>query len=261
MIKTIWLNSFISPLALIILIFTSTLGHSLQTAVQSLDGTPSVVLTMSDLIERWEATTLPEFLQNKKEDTRGEIELMFETDEINRILLSDERRPQGPLSALVHPDFSSLQHQTNFDQLISKLKRGFLRPYANPDENSKFGIYLELYKKSETNSFKWANVELHFKFDLLDRLDYHINPGWDYGHYSPISASPSVNPGRVAYYLQTVLIERPGNEIVFDGPIFFSNLQKIFVEKGKKQELLEQIAKENITCPTADGWDNLIEEK
>lgn len=247
------------------LLFVSIFCHSQAKCEDTLNNvtkeTPSIVSAMGRLIERWKKTPLPDFLRNKQEDSRAEIELIFEAEDINQILISDQRKPLNPFSNLIHPEFSSLQHQTNFDQLISKLKRGFLRPHANTDENSKFGIYLELYKKSEPKPFHWANVELHFDFHLLDRLDYHINPGWDYGHYSPISASPIVNPGRVAHYLQNVLIHRPGNEIIFDEPIFFSSLKKIIVEKGKKQILLRQIEIENISCPTPVGWNNLIDEQ
>lgn len=222
-------------------------------------------LLSNELTRRWEQTPVPQFLEEKKSDIAEvmDLGLRIPIDDLREILDSDMETHVRKNSEFVDWQiYSSLQHQTKFSYLVENLRRGDLQPRASEEHYSRFGVYLELHLIENPRPFEWGDVELHFEASLLDLANYHINPSWNYGNYNPDSASPAANMGRTNYFIRK-LLTRPEskNEFVFHDPVSFQYLKKIVVQVGKKAELLKAIEQYKIPCPTAVGWDKLIEER
>lgn len=218
-----------------------------------------------ELLQRWEQTALPPFLEDKRAmiDEVAETGLKMDVEWLRQMLDADRVGEVRKLSELVDWGvYSSFQHQSKLKYLVENLTNGSLQPRASDVHYSRFGVYLELHLRSDPKPFAWGDVELHFDVALLDRSDYHINPSWAYGNYNPDSASPLVNKGRVSFFLRKYL-ELPGsqNEFVFHEPVEMRYLKRIVVPTGKKQSLIEELRQNGVACPTAVGWEILIQEQ
>lgn len=217
----------------------------------------------NELLQRWEQTKLPTFLEEKK----GVIDevmwsgLSIEPVVLREILDSDLSTHFKKNSYIVkqyQPD-ATLLTETPYQYLVQNLQKGQLEPRASEKHYSRYGIYLEL--RATPLTFIWSDVALHFSEEILDREDYHITPSWSYGNYIPTSASPSVNMGRTNYFFMKLLSRPLKNEIVFHNPISLKHLKQIVVKPGKKIDLIKELEQKNIPCPTANGWNNLVIER
>lgn len=216
------------------------------------------------LLERWDQTPLPAFLQNKKSviDEVMSTGIAMPIEDVRGILSADSVRSDVKLSSLVDFSvYSSIQSQTSMKYLLKNLESGHLEPRANKERYSQFGVYLELHLLASPKPFAWGDVELHFSPEILDRKDYHVSLNWDYGNYGPAAASPAVNMGRMTYFLGTLLKKGIQNELVFHERVPLSLLVKIVVPIGKKATLMKALAAKRLQSPTAQPWEALIVEQ
>ncbi|MFA5161406.1 MAG: hypothetical protein WC421_04085 [Elusimicrobiales bacterium] len=220
-----------------------------------------------ELNRRWYDSKLPDFLEKRRNEEAVFAGPELPAEEYRGILQSDGAKPAGKISELIDArKYSSLQHQMQAKWLAAVLREGRLLPrsgsyWNNSEGDSLPGVYLELHRHDAPKPFAWGDVELRFDFSLLDRGDYLINPFWDYGTYTPLSASPAASPGRTAYYIQHYLLQKDENEIVFTNPVPLEKLLIIVVPAGRRKQILQVLEKENIRCPRAGGWAAMIEER
>jgi|GEM_PF-4439934 len=219
------------------------------------------------LCNRWFGVTV-KALQTRMNEEAAYTELNPPgKEEWARLFAADEKCPDRKISELVDPKiYSSLQHQMKSKWLVPLLREGQLLPrkgsYWNNDEGDSLpGVYLELHRTDAPKPFAWGDVELHFDYSLLDRGDYILNPYWDYGAYTPVSASPMVSHGRVAYYLRATLLKAERNEVVFLNPVPLDGLKAIIVKKGLRAALLKELKKSGISCRRPGGCEALISER
>lgn len=242
------------PKASVAITLTSTEGHA-STEVRAVE----------QLLAKWDALDTPDFIAERKPMIDEIYDgFMASTDEqvAKEVLAADASVNVAPASTIIDTTiYSSLQHQTKLKYLLQNLKNGYLQPRAGTGSiDFHEGVYLELHTLRHPKPFDWGDVELHFDYSLLDRKDYYITPYWAHGYYEPISASPAVSLGRVNHLIQKLIPASDQNEIVFVNPVPLSSLIKIVVQKGRKAQLLKNLAREKVACPVAVGWDNLISE-
>lgn len=218
--------------------------------------------------DKWMNASLPDHLHSRR---AGEEVLysgnLVPEDVARKILEADTRRPVRKMSELVNPSlYSSLQRQMKSQHLIELIKSGQLVPRSyqvgsNDEETSLKGVYLELHRVNHPKPFAWDDVELHFDYSVLDRTDYIVNPFWGFGQYGPLTASAELNPGRLAYYIESYLAQGEKNEIVFLNAVPFSKVKTIVVPAGKRKALLAKIRASGVTCPQPGGCDAILIER
>jgi hypothetical protein len=119
-------------------------------------------------------------------------------------------------------------------------------------------FYTELsYKEIPNNNSD--DIRILIDLERLDfNYDYFINPGWQYGSYHPLSASPAVNIPRTAFYLKQDFLKE-SHEIVFTGPTPLTFIRAIYVyDQGIYQAILNYVEKENIVDPAGNQWNKII---
>lgn len=216
---------------------------------------------------RWFETKVPQYLEERKNEEAAYSGPTLSAAVYEEIMKHDFLPVAKKISELVDPKiYSSLQRQMRSQNLLAVLKAGKIDPQeyqvgSNSEETSLLGVYLELHTHTRPKPFAWGDVELHFSMALLDREDYHVSPFWDYGQYGPWAATPTVNKGRIAYYISKYLPTQEQNEFVFIHPVSVRDISQIVVVKGKRQKLLSEIKKHKIICPQEGGCEKLIIER
>jgi hypothetical protein len=167
----------------------------------------------------------------------------------------------------------SLSHYTrDLNTLFQILSSGHLRAATSTGERFSGGRpanYLtimredmDLHLRPEPHRKGEYHPTLEFNLSLLDRDDFYINPGRDYGKNSSFSMHAGSTDLRRFLYLfgtnKKLFADIP--EVVMQNPIDLQSLKTIWVPKGTKKQLLETLQQNQIRPPLNREWANLIRE-
>lgn len=171
----------------------------------------------------------------------------------------------------------SLSHRTaDLSLLKTILKEGQMKTMLDPTAikmGGERGVYLSPLKtgvspKWQPAPFPRQDIVAHikptieFEVSLLDRDDFFLNRGWDYGVHSPYSfrASQFEELKRYLHFYGTAnpIYDMP--EIVFYGPVSLKNAKTIWVPSGTKAAFINELQAEEIQPPGAKPWEILIQE-
>lgn len=244
------------------LIGLSLSGDALAQAGQTLEKS-----LFAQIAQRWldivESREFPAFLKTRTDSEPIEMGAAKPADFARALLHADHDVFFFKISDMFGNGgpYYGLTHQTKEKHVLDFLRTGQMIPRSgrhgdNAESDSQPGVYMELTRRIDPKTFQWGPVELMFRYEILDRTDYILNPAWNFGRYDLYSASPAVarDKGRVKFYLEKYFTQIAQNEVVFTQPVSTAFLVKITVRRGQRANLLQQIRVLNLRPPA--GWKN-----
>lgn len=146
---------------------------------------------------------------------------------------------------------TSLTRYVKLDQLVHNLKERTFAPAipeARPLTHWNEVVYMSLNKGTELSSFNGdlyrnlKSVACSFSTELLDRTDFWINSGWQYGHFTENSLYVKEANFRRALFLYAQLgAWGYNNEVVFSEEVPLKYLKQIYVQKGRKDGVIKYL--------------------
>lgn len=102
------------------------------------------------------------------------------------------------------------------------------------------------------------NFDIELDMHILDRKDYYINDGHNYGEYG-LSSIRFDQPSLLRSFIYDRTKDFRLNELVFWAPIPTSMIKKIFVRSDIRESIIQELKSLGASPPSGKTWEDLFD--